>query len=706
MKKREKIVVGIVSVVFFMTIYALNVYAYDGNAAVSYAGTHMSSGHTNKGYNCPNSWLCAEFVSNCIRAGGISDIYATGCRTFYNQCAARGTVYTLSKGSVSSGAYPVLTSGNGANLEAGDVLVSYCASCDKYLHTALISKKSGGYFYGYEHNANRIDGKIWFSKCSSGHTPTIYGIHLNRETSGSSDEVKPSIQNVKVVDRYKNGFKIQCFVSDNVGVSKVQFPTWESTKTSEGCVWYDGTYIGNGIWEFNFPNAVTEGYYTTHIYAWDAAGNYAVAGMEDIYVDKTKPSISDVRVTDVTADGYKVSCIVKDNYAIDRVQFPTWTSNNGQDDVLSDWGTSAAAKGTDCGNGVYEFYVKRSEHNNEFGNYETHIYAYDAWGNFTCMAADIINLENVPPTFSDVAIINQTEEGYTVTCKAMDDSGIGKIDVCVWTKENGQDDIVVGHGKYEGDDLYTCDVKYSDHNNEYGEYITHVYAYDTLENQVFCGEFIIENQVFLPEIKDESTESSEPTEPSNPVEPSEPTKPGNPIEPNEPTKPSNSAVPNSTETPNASNRKNDVKTMPSKGTVITYGGLKYKVTKAGKEVAFVKPIKNTYQSVIIPDTIIHDRITYKVTSIAKNAFKNNKKIKAVTIGKNVTTIGANAFYGCSKLKTLKIKSTNLTTKRIGSKAFSKTPKSMKVTIPKKKFKTYKSMLIKKGLNKKAEYKKG
>ena len=99
------------------------------------------------------------------------------------------------------------------------------------------------------------------------------------------------------------------------------------------------------------------------------------------------------------------------------------------------------------------------------------------------------------------------------------------------------------------------------------------------------------------------------------------------------------------------------------------------------------------------------KATYKVTSVEKKAFKNNKKIKKVTIGKNVSKIGSKAFYGCSKLKTLTIKSSKLTTKKIGSKAFSKTPKSMTVKVPKKKFKTYKSMLIKRGVNKKAKFKK-
>ena len=148
---------------------------------------------------------------------------------------------------------------------------------------------------------------------------------------------------------------------------------------------------------------------------------------------------------------------------------------------------------------------------------------------------------------------------------------------------------------------------------------------------------------------------------------------------------------------------------PKKGAVAKSGKATYKVTKSDLKngtAAYVGPLDKKATKVKIPATVKIDGVTFKVTSIEKNAFKNNKKVKTVTIGKNVSKIGAKAFYGCSKLKTLKIKTTKLTAKKIGSKAFSKTPKSMKVTIPKKKFKTYKSMLIKKGVNKKAKLKKG
>ncbi len=54
----------------------------------------------------------------------------------------------------------------------------------------------------------------------------------------------------------------------------------------------------------------------------------------------------------------------------------------------------------------------------------------------------------------------------------------------------------------------------------------------------------------------------------------------------------------------------------------------------------------------IPDSVTVNGTTYKVTEIAANAFKGQKKVTKVTIGKNVKTIGKNAFYGCTGLKTV------------------------------------------------------
>ena len=96
-------------------------------------------------------------------------------------------------------------------------------------------------------------------------------------------------------------------------------------------------------------------------------------------VDSTAPTITDVRVTDVSATGYTVSCNVSDDVGVTKVSFPTWTLNNDQDDLFSNWPDTAT--GT-VSNGTATYRVNTSDHNNESGcTYRTHIYAFDAAGN-------------------------------------------------------------------------------------------------------------------------------------------------------------------------------------------------------------------------------------------------------------------------------------------------------------------------------------
>ena len=163
-------------------------------------------------------------------------------------------------------------------------------------------------------------------------------------------------------------------------------------------------------------------------------------------------------------------------------------------------------------------------------------------------------------------------------------------------------------------------------------------------------------------------------------------------------------------TDNSATDVTDEKTLPAVGTKVTSddGKATYKITKSAlknKTVTYVATTNKKASTITIPDTVVISGVTYKVTAVEKNAFVNNKKLKTVTIGKNVTAIGAKAFYGCKNIKTIIIKSKKLTTKKIGSKAFSKTPKKMTVKVPKNKFKAYKKMLIKRGVNKKVKFKK-
>lgn len=97
-------------------------------------------------------------------------------------------------------------------------------------------------------------------------------------------------------------------------------------------------------------------------------------------------------------------------------------------------------------------------------------------------------------------------------------------------------------------------------------------------------------------------------------------------------------------------------------------------------------------------------VTYKVTSVADRAFRNNKKVTNLTVGKNVTKIGKNAFSGCKNLKTLTIRSTKLTKKGLAGSSFKGISKKTMVKVPKNKLKAYKKLLQSKGLDKKVKVK--
>lgn len=122
-----------------------------------------------------------------------------------------------------------------------------------------------------------------------------------------------------------------------------------------------------------------------------ANGCYVWGKITRKVVDNEAPVISDVKMENLSVDGYTVTCTVTDNVGVARVQFPTWTSSDGQDDLISDWTTNAQCSGTKNGN-TYSFVVKRLDHNNEYGVLNTHIYAYDSSGNCSSLVFQPVEL--------------------------------------------------------------------------------------------------------------------------------------------------------------------------------------------------------------------------------------------------------------------------------------------------------------------------
>ena len=119
----------------------------------------------------------------------------------------------------------------------------------------------------------------------------------------------------------------------------------------------------------------------------------------------------------------------------------------------------------------------------------------------------ITNIDKTAPTATNIEIKNVTPAGYDVYVYGVKDngSGVNRVQFPTWTESKGQDDIQPNwqtgessKGTKQADGTtWVYHVNITDHKTEAGEYNTHIYAYDNLEN----GKCIGTQKVTIPMVK-------------------------------------------------------------------------------------------------------------------------------------------------------------------------------------------------------------
>lgn len=349
----------------------------------------VQSGHRYSNYNdvgsCNNpdgyTWTPCNTHKGSVGVGGYD------CNSFGGgmQCNgfARKLAYDL-YGSMHSS----WGRGNINTLKRGDVIHYKAADTDpSYGHWVMVIGRSGTTVtLGEANRGGRC--KISWGRTLNLATVTSYEIYSApyEATFDVADTQAPTLSNVRITDVNADGYTVVCDVSDNVGVSKIEFPSWNiDIHQGEDANWIAGSVSGNTatarISLSALKSGAIQGNYLTDIYAWDAAGNRSSARCPIVYIDRTAPTLSDVRIVEQDSKGYILECKASDDKAVDRVQFPTWTKVNDQDDLAADWVHNSSITGTKVGDDVYRFRVNISEHNNEYGRYVTHVYVFDKCGN-------------------------------------------------------------------------------------------------------------------------------------------------------------------------------------------------------------------------------------------------------------------------------------------------------------------------------------
>lgn len=141
------------------------------------------------------------------------------------------------------------------------------------------------------------------------------------------------------------------------------------------------------------------------------------------------------------------------------------------------------------------------------------------------------------------------------------------------------------------------------------------------------------------------------------------------------------------------------------GTIVTVDNVRYKVTDSANKYVYAVGMSNTSLTTLtIPDTVIFGGSRYKVRAITANAFRSNRNIRFVSVGKYVKIIGRAAFYGCSSIRKFTIYSRGLTT--FGTSSFKGTRSNLAVyTMTNVHAKKYRPKLLNAGMSLKATVKK-
>ena len=562
------------------------------------------------------------------------------------------------------------------------------------------------------------------------------------------DTQAPVISNIRISEIKMDSYTIVCKVYDNGGVTSVKFPTWPSADDSGEPIWHEGTINGDTascvIKKSDHGNKT--GLYLTHIYAYDMNGNMTAGRAPGVIIGDTEPPvIENIKITNVTEESYTITCTVKDNNSNGTitVRFPTWPS-------ADDSGEPIWHEGTVNGD-TASCTIRISDHGNKTGTYISHIYAYDAVGNSSAAAAPAVELGKKHQHDYEVSIKKPatcTESGIMLyTCKDNDDSYEEEIPATghQHTELRNVSEATCAQEGYTGDTYCKdCGTKLSlgeaiaktDHTWDAGKITKAATDTESGIKTYTCTKCNTTRTEEIPatgehpNIEIRGAKSATCLEEgytgdtyckdcgiklsSGTVIPS--TGHGTKI---------TKFVKEATYTQEgytgdiycqdcgalleegrvlAKLEQPKQKAIPGEVINDKASNGVYKVLADGRSVVFVKQIVQS-KAVKIPDTISINGTVYAVTGISANAFKNNQLLKTAVIGSNVRKIGKQAFYNCKSLKTITIRTSMLTKKNVGAKAFKGTYKKIKVKVPAKQFKTYKKFFKSKGMSKKAIYKK-
>ncbi len=336
------------------------------------------------------------------------------------------------------------------------------------------------------HNAVALGDGWWSVKIdmgSHGYAADYYNLHIyGRYADGTqlfqtgtriwAESVLTGDASIVYKDDDYGKFRIQI---DNVcapfDINKVMVPVWSNVNGQDDIIWYTAYASGNS-WFVDVDalnHGLNTGIYSAHVYYYGTQGERVCISALTTEVFTNALGNKILEYSFVEADG--ILSIVLKNYVVEgTVRIPTWTTANGQDDLI--WYTAERVDAY-----TWKLDVPLSAHHYENGVYNFHAYALNG-NQLEFLAGSKADIQFTQP---EPAVIVETLDDktgdYRIWVEGVFFGGnVDTVRIPIWSQKDGQDDLVWYTAERVSAYRWKLELHLSNHDYESGIYHMHVYV--------------------------------------------------------------------------------------------------------------------------------------------------------------------------------------------------------------------------------------
>ena len=272
------------------------------------------------------------------------------------------------------------------------------------------------------------------------------------------------------------------------GLKEVLVPSWSLVGGQDDLIWHKATLQADGSYRVTIKasdHKNDSGKYNVHVHFIDADNHRRYVTEAITEVHQVKPS-GTVTIENNNTETGTFDAVIRNVVAptgLKEVLVPTWSNKNGQDDLI--W--HKAVRQSD---GSYRATIKTSDHKNDDGKYNVHVYYVDQNNKRNYITETTTEVREVKPSGTVTIENNNTVTGTfdAVIRNVFAPNGLKEVLIPTWSDSNGPDDLVWHKAVRQSDGSYRATIKASDHKNEDGKYNVHVYYVDQTNQRNYITE--------------------------------------------------------------------------------------------------------------------------------------------------------------------------------------------------------------------------